>query len=371
MIEVFKWDQSFNTEISFIDEQHKSLVNELNKAINICLSEKKIEKNDLDELGKNLEDYIHTHLTAEEDLMQKYKLDERYVKKHEIEHNEFRKKCETFFGSISDTEINKAKIQKFIEYLISWLTYHILNIDKKLGRQIVLVKGGMPPEMAYIEDSKKTDRNSELLLKALQSLFTIVNGKNLELEKVNKTLEFKVKERTAELEAVNKKLKVMSMNDELTGLPNRRQALIIIEQCIKTWERYGTPFSVLFIDADRFKSVNDNFGHEAGDEVLKWISDFLCANYRNTDIVCRLGGDEFLVICTESNIDSSLKAAESFITKARAIRKNNPHKYWDISFSVGVSGISKEIHTPFDILKSADDAMYIIKHQGGNGLSKK
>ena len=87
------------------------------------------------------------------------------------------------------------------------------------------------------------------------------------------------------------------MQDELTGLFNRRYAINAIDQLIGNWKRYGATFSVLFIDVDKFKSVNDNYVHEYGDRVLKWVANFFKNNIRETDIACRLGGDEFLIIC--------------------------------------------------------------------------
>jgi hemerythrin len=369
MIDIFKWNESFNTDIKFMDEQHKGLVKELNNAIKLCLSDKKIDKKDIDDFGSKLTDYINTHLSAEEKLMDEVKLDERYVKIHKAEHNEFKEKCANFFDSVP-IDVDKAKVQRFLEFLISWLAYHILSTDKSLGRQVDLIKKGINAEKAYAISKDFVDKNADLLLKALRALFSIVDEKNVELAKANKNLELKVQSRTSELEKVNKQLEIISMNDELTGLPNRRYALETLEQCIKTWKRYGTFFSLVFVDADKFKSVNDTFGHEYGDIVLNWIAHFLCTNFRESDIVCRLGGDEFLVICTESDADSSYNAVNSLIEKARATRKSTPLKYWDISFSIGVAGVSKETDTASGLLKTADEAMYVVKKNGGNGVSK-
>lgn len=369
MTDILKWNKSFNTDIEFLDKQHQGLVRELNNAIKLCLSEKKIEKKDIDNLNTIITDYLKSHLQVEENLMDEYKLDEHFVKIHKKEHNEFRNKCATFFDNTPAT-IDRVKVQRFLEYLISWLMYHILSTDKIFGRQIELIKKGSTAQEAYLASKRKIDSNSDMLLKALRAMFDIVNEKNEELEKANKNLEAKIRERTSALEKANKKLEVISMNDELTGLPNRRYAILTLEQCVKTWARYGKQFSLLFVDADKFKSVNDNFGHEAGDEVIKWIADFLVKNFRKSDVVCRLGGDEFLVICTESDVSSLFEAANVFIEKARETKKQNPHKYWDISFSVGVAGVSDTVNKPFDLLKKADEAMYLIKNTGGNGVSK-
>ena len=75
------------------------------------------------------------------------------------------------------------------------------------------------------------------------------------------------------------------MEDELTGLPNRRYAMAMLERQLLEWSRYEKPFSVLLIDADRFKGVNDTYGHEFGDKVLLWIANFLRDNTRKSDMV--------------------------------------------------------------------------------------
>ena len=118
------------------------------------------------------------------------------------------------------------------------------------------------------------ESNTEPLLKALKALYNLVSEKNKELEQKNKELEEKVINRTKELTDANTKLEKLSLVDELTGLYNRRFVIMEIEKQIYNWNRYKVHFSLIYVDADKFKGVNDNFGHEKGDFVLKWVADF-------------------------------------------------------------------------------------------------
>ena len=160
------------------------------------------------------------------------------------------------------------------------------HMDKSLIRQVHRIKNEkMNPKEAYEREVEEEDVNTEPLLKALKSLFFLVSQKNKELERINEGLEQKVKARTQELEEANRRLKTLSLRDDLTGLPNRRFVVREIEKLIHDRERYSTTFSVLFVDLDKFKAVNDNHGHESGDEVLNWVSDFLDTYTRKNDVV--------------------------------------------------------------------------------------
>ena len=180
-----------------------------------------------------------------------------------------------------------------------------------------------------------------------------------------------VKERTADLVILNKKLKNLSLVDDLTGLYNRRFAVAEIEQLIYNWERYQTPFSLVYLDVDKFKEVNDIFGHEKGDMILKWIGNYLKKSVRKTDKVCRIGGDEFIIICTHYNAMNTKKIAEKLIQGYQVENKeiSEVKKYWKPSLSVGVAIVDKSIHEVDDILMKADGEMYKAKQAGGNSLS--
>lgn len=156
------------------------------------------------------------------------------------------------------------------------------------------------------------------------------------------------------------------MTDTLTGLPNRRYVEIILEQTISTYKRYKSNCVVMFIDVDKFKSVNDIKGHDVGDRLLKWIAEFLQKNLRKSDIVSRLGGDEFVVICPEINLDNGILAANKLIKQLKETSNTFFEEYWKPSLSIGLCSISEQNSSIEAVLRKADEAMYQSKQNGGN-----
>ncbi len=114
------------------------------------------------------------------------------------------------------------------------------------------------------------------------------------------SLEEKVEQRTKELNIKNEELFKLSITDKLTGLYNRVKLDSVLQENMRLSLRYGNVFSVIIIDIDFFKKINDNFGHQVGDDVLKECSYILSKNIRNVDILGRWGGEEFLVVCPET-----------------------------------------------------------------------
>ena len=296
--------------------------------------------------------------------MRKYLIDHRHTEEHKQYHKDFIEEVNNQFCSPKKL-LDAKKINDVVEYLIRWLAYHILNTDKSLIRQIAYItEEGMTPSDAFDEEEQISELSTEPLLKALKVLYLLVSKKNREIEQKNIELEEKVKLRTTELSEANEKLSQMLFQDVLTGLPNRRYVMEEIQKLIYNWERYQVPFSILFIDVDKFKAVNDNYGHENGDQVLKWIADFLNNNVRKTDIACRLGGDEFIVICSNTDEYGALEVGKKLNTLCNNSDVQN-FKFWKPSLSIGISSISDIVTSPSELLKQADEAMYISKTKGG------
>lgn len=120
------------------------------------------------------------------------------------------------------------------------------------------------------------------------------------------------------------------------------------------------------LDANRFKAVNDDYGHEFGDRVIRWIADFLTANTRKTDVISRLGGDEFLIICPQTEIGEARILAESLRAKAAVVNAETPLPWWNVSFSFGAAGPNGSVKCIKTILARADKAMYEDKMNGRN-----
>jgi len=170
----------------------------------------------------------------------------------------------------------------------------------------------------------------------------------------------------AKLEAAKRELAHISQHDGLTGLPNRIMGAGRITQAIRQAERNGNRLALLFVDIDNFKSVNDTMGHAAGDELLKTISQRLAGCIRHSDIVCRQGGDEFIIGLTE--LDAAASAAE--VAEDIMAELNRPmildgHEFRTTG-SIGIA-IYPDDATDYEELASlADIAMYQAKESGRN-----
>lgn len=180
------------------------------------------------------------------------------------------------------------------------------------------------------------------------------------------TLEARIAESTRALVEQNRVLQNMALTDELTGLSNRRHAMMTFAH---EWEmslQQDTPLSCLVIDADGFKQINDNHGHDAGDEVLRSLACCLKAAVRERDVVCRLGGDEFLVICPGTSLESAQALAEQIRSKVAGLRVPVDGGEWKGSVSVGVAARQADMSNLEVLIKLADAGVYMAKNRGRN-----
>ncbi len=182
------------------------------------------------------------------------------------------------------------------------------------------------------------------------------------IEKQKMQLEYDVLQRTQELEALNQKLQTLAKTDTLTQLYNRAKIDETLAIQLKDFHRNGRIFSVIMVDIDFFKQVNDEYGHLVGDTVLKTIANLLKKNIRETDVVGRWGGEEFLIICEATNKEGAFTLAEN-------IRKIIEHYEFEAvghkTASFGVAQIEKEFRVE-DLIKAVDDALYEAKTSGRN-----
>ncbi len=155
----------------------------------------------------------------------------------------------------------------------------------------------------------------------------------------------------------------ISRKDPLTNIYNRRAIVEHIENQIELAKRYGHPFCVMLFDIDYFKSVNDTYGHDMGDEVLQTMSAFLKKHLRGSDIIGRWGGEEFIVVMIESDIRLGYSKAEDLRERICNLGFTRPKLA--ISASIGVTEYKKG-DSVNDLVKHADIAMYTAKSQGRN-----
>ena len=194
-----------------------------------------------------------------------------------------------------------------------------------------------------------------LLSASFENMAQSING-------YQNSLEEKVKQRTEELLVKNAELLRLSITDNLTKLYNRVKLDKSLQEEMNRSLRYNTNFSIILLDIDYFKKVNDNFGHQVGDEVLIESAQVLSKNIRNVDILGRWGGEEFLVICPETKIEDAIKVA-SHINAAIKLHKFTTYPN-TVTISLGVASFNKDIKNVDDIIFNADKALYQAKEEG-------
>lgn len=170
----------------------------------------------------------------------------------------------------------------------------------------------------------------------------------------------------AEMAMTNDRLRRMATTDELTGLVNRREAMSRLNQLWSAVERYGHPFSCIMVDIDHFKRVNDVHGHAVGDTVLREVGQLLQASVRGTDVVCRIGGEEFLVLCPNVSTAGAAVCAEHLRSAVEAHDFRCRDQRLRVTISLGVGEYEPGVSNCEAILKRADEALYQSKQAGRN-----
>lgn len=230
-------------------------------------------------------------------------------------------------------------------------------------------------KQALSEHSADTSTLKGAVSHQLDQVFATLDVFKLEQNKREQTFENHINELTARLESMENELqdaKVQlhqsqskAMVDSLTKLPNRGAYDAFILNEYQLFQRYGGDVSLIICDVDKFKHINDNYGHQAGDKVLQLISKQVKKGTRNTDLLARYGGEEFVVVLPNTNQDQALQVAE----KIRQEVANSPFHFRgarvQITISCGVASFTKgaSIEQVFD---KADKALYKAKENGRN-----
>lgn len=175
-----------------------------------------------------------------------------------------------------------------------------------------------------------------------------------------------VKEDITALKQAEQRILHLANHDALTGLPTRRLSMERLMSALSVAKRNKSKVAMMFIDLDGFKTVNDTFGHDAGDQLLKETAVRLCSCVREVDTVARVGGDEFWVILTDITDQKSITYIAEKIIKAVAAPYQMKSDVVVIGASVGIAVYPDHTLNPQELVKLADQAMYKIKQQGKN-----
>ncbi|MCP4335871.1 MAG: GGDEF domain-containing protein [Gammaproteobacteria bacterium] len=235
-------------------------------------------------------------------------------------------------------------------------------------------------EKTLLQANHETDRGRmritlfsifAVLVSLIVTTIAIWYGRKLssQLQDMNSYLEQKIYERTEslldtqkELLEDNSELTRMALTDNLTGLSNRTHMNQILHKEFSRFKRHGQCFGIIMLDIDHFKSINDKYGHDAGDTVLKKLASIFEGAIRSSDFIARWGGEEFLICCTTIEEEDLLPIAETI----RQLVANTDFAHKDqITASLGCAAIVKG-ETIGDLIKRADVALYEAKNNGRN-----
>lgn len=167
----------------------------------------------------------------------------------------------------------------------------------------------------------------------------------------------------------NERLRELAMRDMLTSLFNARAYYEICDNHINLAKRQRAPYAVLFVDLDHFKSVNDTYGHAAGDVVLKTVADCLASSVRASDTLGRVGGEEFSIFLPNTDVNGATALAETIRINIERLMPSTGGQTLRITASIGVAPNSQSHQRMLDIQKQADQAMYRAKAAGRNRVS--
>jgi diguanylate cyclase (GGDEF)-like protein len=230
----------------------------------------------------------------------------------------------------------------------NYLEAEVSKLARASGVQFILAKPADPQEiLRTISEALKRPTTPSRLPQTGQ-----LQREHLQL------MADKLYQKVIELEKINNRLRNLSLTDELTGLNNRRGFMILATALLKFARRADHPLCLIYIDLDSLKSINDRFGHTAGDAALTQFASILTETFRDSDVIARMGGDEFVVLTVD--------ATESDLTGIQARLQSNVDAYnlvavsgYSLSFSIGIIRVDLASTLTIEaLLAQADAAMY-------------
>jgi diguanylate cyclase len=257
----------------------------------------------------------------------------------------------------SDTRSAKADRQATLKVLVE-----ILRSAEKMTNDVASHNTELQ-QTAHRVESLDAGGDMEAVKSALLAHMESLLKSNDHLQKELMCSRFQMEEQAEQIDHARREART----DTLTGVSNRKAVEERLHMFLAAWERDALPFALIMIDLDYFKRINDSHGHQAGDHVLTKVGGWLRAWTRGNDFIGRYGGDEFVVLLPNTNLDVGAKIAERLRSQAEstASRISLRQDEVSVSFSIGVTA-PRQGDTVESILARADQALYKSKHQGRN-----
>jgi diguanylate cyclase len=298
-------------------------------------------------------------IEAEEELIEEFDAGEgEEAEEEDLEEDELPPAMELGEDYRQELEARRKDIQK-LQSNLGQQVIETITQNEEFGviLEVVLAELHQAEEVQGIENARWT------LIREIEKL---MKGHNELADKLDSThhylqlIESDSRQLTDELTRV----RLLSLTDELTGLPNRRAFMRRLEDEVARVQRYGFPLSFALIDLDHFKSINDEFGHAAGDEVLRVYSKNIMTVFRHHDMVARYGGEEFAVLLPNTDADGAVRALNKVRRRAAETRWQSNGTVSQVpSFSAGVS-LFKPGESSSAFIERADKALYRAKRLG-------
>lgn len=361
-MQLFEWDQTFATGSPVVDRQHQYLIEIINRFGDL-LTRDASDLQEIDNVCGKLMEYTNYHFAEEEQLMASAGLDQRHIDQHRQQHNDLVREIEPLRTLLVEGDLAAGK--HLFEFLINWLVFHILGTDMLMSKQIDDIQRGMTAAEAYSFEEENNQKTKSVLLSAVKKLLYQLSSRNKELVELNQTLEKKIQARTIELSRANEKLTELASTDSLTGFLNRRAFLERAGTVFGLARRYNRPLSMLMVDVDHFKRVNDSFGHQTGDLVLVRLSELINNSLREPDMVGRVGGEEFAIILPETGLGQAVQITERLLNTIREAEVElEPELTVKVTVSIGVATVPPLEPDLDTVIKAADRALYQAKSMG-------
>jgi len=176
-------------------------------------------------------------------------------------------------------------------------------------------------------------------------------------------------DQTTELEKTQEELRLLAMTDPLTGISNRRNFMSKIPGELERTRRYGYPLSIMIFDLDNLKKINDKYGHDAGDELIRSFARHCSSQLRTIDQFARFGGDEFIALLVQTGKNNAIEIAERIRTSTENLEIQIGQETITTTVSVGLTTTKDEVNSAEELIKRADQALYDAKNSGRNQVA--